>query len=205
MTGWWVPGHPLGGDTRWETLTRSLGAAAAAQVPWGCRGGAGWETQGELCREGERVCQAGGGAAQGGGRPAASQRRLVRGCPPSASGRRRLARSLQLSPRLRRRLRADPAPCPHVGVRCSQRYPPGVATSLSDPLLQDPSSSSACPRVTVLSRSTVLPSPVLLSSRAISQFARLWPPSAPQGHPTAPTSRSLSIAGSVNTPPGTAL
>lgn len=165
------------------------------------------------CRVGDtrRALSGGGEGVPGWGRgcPGRRETRCFSKAPcsrvPSQRQRAAASRSLQLSPRLRRRLRADPAPCPHVGVRCSQRYPPGAATSLSDPLLQDPSSSSACPRVTVLSRSTVLPSPVLLSSRAISQFARLWPPSAPQGHPTAPTSRSLSIAGSVNTPPGTAL
>lgn len=68
-------------------------------------------------------------------------------CLPVPFQRQRAAASwsLQLSPWLRHRLLADPALCPRLGVRCSQRYPPRTATTLSDPLLPDLSISIAPP------------------------------------------------------------
>lgn len=125
-------------------------------------------------------------------------------CLPVPSQRQRAAAScsLQLSPRPRHRLPADPAPCPPSGARCSQRYPPITATSLSDPLLPDLSSSVVCPSAPFHS---ALPSPVfyLLGRLAIhpslGSLRSAGRPYAP------PTFGSLSIARSINTPPRTAL
>lgn len=107
--------------------------------------------------------------------------------------------SLQLSPRLHRRLPADPALCPPLGARWSQRCPLRTATSLSDPLLPDFSSSIACPCSPFHS---VLLSPVLLSFGAIRDSPN---PGLSPFHRAPPTFGSLSIAGSINTPPRTPL
>lgn len=107
-----------------------------------------------------------------------------------AGGRRRLL-TPGLSPRLRRRLRADPAPCPHAGVHRAQRSPPGAATSLSDPLARPLSQHRLRPRLSPVSLSQFCPVQhfYLLGRLANLPISGL----SLQGDPAPPTFGSLSI------------
>lgn len=148
-TGPRVGGYPVGssGPAPWTP-------PPPPKFPGASEAGAGWGTQGALCRGGGgRGCASLGAGPAGGMGAADSQRRLVRGRPPSASGRRRLG-SLRASLRPRLGLRADPAPCPLVGAHwapsaaaysCVARLE--AASSPSDPVSRTlPTSVGGPPR-----------------------------------------------------------